>query len=151
MSQHPTTPLLGAITHHDPSPFAAACRALAVGGIVAALAACAEHASPTAPPSAAATTLAQPAGAAAAAAGLSADAIDRLLPALEKDASAPVGSAIAALDAKLRDAKSPAAARLRAVDVVQNVLAQFTDAARPDAADLDAMRLEVDEIRASLR
>ena len=33
---------------------------------------------------------------------------------------------------------------------VQNVLAQFTDPARADAADLDAMRLEVNEIDASL-
>ena len=82
---------------------------------------------------------------------LTADAIDRLLPALGKDAASPVGNALRGLDAKLRDAGASLAAKDRAAAVLQNVLAQFVDPARPDAADLDAMRLEADDIRAALK
>jgi hypothetical protein len=122
---------------------------LSLSAVLGVVAACAERADPTGP-------LADPTGSSLATASssvpadLTADAIGRILPALEQDAAAPLGNALTALDAKLRDRKATGAVRDRAAAAVQNVLAQFTGA-RPDAADLDAMRLEVDQVRASLR
>ena len=120
-------------------------------GLIAVIGACADQSSPTSPAGAAAvpspshaTTLA------VLQSELTADAIDRILPALEKDAAAPVGNALRTLDAKLRDPGATTAAKDRAAVTVQKVLGQFTDPARVDAADLDAMRLEVDAVRAAL-
>ena len=84
------------------------------------------------------------------AAQLSSDAVGRLLPALNKDALAPVGNALRELDAKLADSKATLAARDRSLKVVDNALAQFTATDRADAADLDAMRLAVADIRTLL-
>jgi len=122
---------------------------LSLSAVLGVVAACAEQADPTSPfAESAGSTLA--AASSSVPADLTADAIGRILPALEKDAAAPVGSALSALDAKLRDRKATTSVRDRAAAAVQNVLAQFTGA-RPDAADLDAMRLEIDQVRASLR
>jgi len=84
------------------------------------------------------------------AAQLSNDAVTRLLPALNKDALAPVGNALRELDAKLADSKATLAARDRSLKVVDNALAQYTATDRADAADLDAMRLAVADIRTLL-
>jgi len=122
---------------------------LSLSAVLGVVAACAEQADPTSPlKGSVGSNLA--AASSSLPADLTADAIGRILPALEKDAAAPVGSALSALDAKLRDRKATASVRDRAAAAVQTVLAQFIGA-RPDAADLDAMRLEVDQIRASLR
>ena len=137
----------GAITR--PPSLALACRAIAFT-VVAALAACAEHGNPTSPSTSVVPSVPRLTTLVVARTELTADAIGRILPALEKDAAAPVGNALRTLDAKLRDASASTDAKARAAATVQNVLAQFTDPARGDAADLDAMRLEVDEIRASL-
>jgi hypothetical protein len=149
MSHHDSAPL-GAIANQH-AHLKAACRELALIGIAAALAACSERANPTAPQHSPAVdrslAAAEPS---VAPTELTSDAIVRILPALEQDAAAPVDNALRALDAKLRDADATAGAKDRAAATVQNVLAQFTDPARADAADLDAMRLEVDQIRASL-
>ena len=122
---------------------------LSLSALLGLAAACAERADPTGP-------LAEPAGNSLAAtssttpADLTADALGRILPALEPDAAAAVGNALSTLDATLRDRKAAAVAKDRAAAAVHNVLAQFTRA-RADAADLDAMRLQVDEVRALLR
>lgn len=82
---------------------------------------------------------------------LSADALGRVLPALEKDAAAAVGNALRELDARLADPRAPREAKERSLAAVESVLAQFTDASRVDAADLDALRLDLAEIGALLR
>jgi hypothetical protein len=132
-----------------PPALALACRAIAFT-VVAALAACAEHGNPTSPSTSVIPSVPRLTTLVVAQTELTADAIGRILPALEKDAATPVGNALRTLDAKLRDASASTNAKARAAATVQSVLAQFTDPARGDAADLDAMRLEVDEIRASL-
>jgi hypothetical protein len=121
--------------------------ALALGAV---LGACTDdQAGPLAPDSFAPTTAI---GAATApAAQLSADAVARLLPALGKDAATPLGRALRELDAKLADAKATPAARERSLRVVENTLAQFAAAGRADAADLDAMRLAVADVRTLLQ
>ena len=150
MYNTPATPVDGAAPGIAPHP--RRCRLYALAGLAVALAACAEPASPTAPRTSPVTRTAfdliRETGTPN---DLTADAIDRLLPALEKDAAAPVGNALRSLDAKLRDASASLATKDRAAAVLQNVLAQFVDPARPDAADLDAMRLEADDIRAALK
>jgi hypothetical protein len=120
-------------------------------GLAAALAACAEQADPTAPQSHAAEAALPATSASAAAAELTADAIGRILPALDRDAATPVGNALRTLDAELCDPRATAEARARTVAAVQNVLARFIDTRRADAADLDAMRLEVGDVQASLQ
>ena len=137
----------GAITRTP--ALALACRAIAFT-VVTTLAACAEHGNPTSPSTSVVPSVPRLTTLVVAQTELTADAIGRILPALEKDAAAPVGNALRTLDAKLRDASASRDAKARAAATVQSVLAQFTDPARGDAADLDAMRLEVDEIRASL-
>jgi len=133
------------------SRLAGARRAIGLFGLVAALA-CDEQAAMTSPAtSPSVTSTARSTSLAGLETELSADAIGRILPALEKDAAAPVGNALRALDTKLRDPNATTEARARAVTTVQNVLAQFTDPLRPDAADLDAMRLEIDDIGAVLQ
>ena len=126
-------------------------RAIALFGLVAAVA-CDEQAAPTSPAkSATMTSTARSTSLSVLQTELAADALGRILPALEKDAATPVGNALRALDTKLRDPNATTEARARAVTTVQNVLAQFTDPLRPDSADLDAMRLEIDEIGSVLQ
>lgn len=119
-------------------------------GLAAALAACAEQADPTAPQSHAAEAALPATSASAAAAELTADAIGRILPALDRDAATPVGNALRTLDAELRDPRASVAARASAAAAVQHVLGRFADTRRADAADLDAMRLEVGDASATL-
>ena len=121
---------------------------LALGG---ALTACTnDQPNPLAPSESTPSAIVSATGSGSAAAMLSGDAVTRILPALQKDAAVPVGRALKDLDAKLRDGASSVAARDRATTVVDNTLAQFTNTGRADAADLDAMRLAVAEIRTLL-
>jgi hypothetical protein len=130
-----------------PARLGPASRAVALCGLVATLVGCGDQATPTSPAkSGAVTSTARSTRIAVLQTELAADAIGRILPALEKDAAAPVGNALRTLDTKLRDPNATTDARARAVTTMQNVLAQFTDPLRPDGADLDAMRLEIDEI-----
>jgi hypothetical protein len=62
-----------------------------------------------------------------------------------------IGGAVAALAAALSDPSAAAAAKDHADATVQNVPAQDTSPVRGDAAELDAMRLEIADVRASLR
>ena len=118
--------------------------------LAAALGACSDdQAGPLAPDTFAPTVAVT--AATAPAAQLSRDAVVRLLPALNKDAATPVGNALRALDARLADSKATLAARDRSLKVVENTLAQFTPTGRTDAADLDAMRLTVADVRTMLQ
>jgi len=94
---------LGA-TATDHARLVAACRELALIGLAAALAGRADRANPIAPRRSPTVALDVTAGGTSVPpTELRADAIGRIVRGLENDAGTPVGNALRALDAKLRD------------------------------------------------
>ena len=72
------------------------------------------------------------------------DVVDRLLPGLATDAIGPVSSAVRDLAAVVQKSPVDEASVRVALAHVRSVIASYRSSARPDAATLDALRLELD-------
>jgi len=72
------------------------------------------------------------------------DAVDRLIPGLAPDAAAPIGAALHALVARLHASTTDPSGVREALDNARLTIDQLRAPDRPDAATLDALRLELD-------
>lgn len=72
------------------------------------------------------------------------DVVDRLLPGLAADAKGPVSTAVRELSAVMQKSAGDEAAVRVALAHVRGAVASLGSPSRPDAATLDALRLELD-------